>query len=350
MAKTDIWPSAPIQPSDSGRPLQRTNPSVTLVVDGLPQGAPEDYTVTQLLADLDANPNMIGLLSFDQPDEADLEELIESMDWHPVMVEDLTMARQRSKVERHGEALFLVVRPAGYVDIDEDIVVGEYHVVMHRNLIVLARQGLHGGANQRFTRAFRPDHELLQHGPEALLYAIIDAVVDTYFPVLYGISNDVEQIERQVFSGDPDAPERIYRLYREVIDFQHAAHPLVEVLDDLSGGFDKYTVPEELQAYLEDVQDHLLRVNSRMASNRDLLNQILTVNATLVAERQNEDMKRVSSWAAMLVVPTVVSGIYGMNFTHMPELDWAYGYPMALILMFALSLGLYFLFKRRNWL
>lgn len=350
MAKTDIWPSAPIQASENGRPLPRTNPSVTLVIDGVPQVADTEYTITELLADLKANPEMIGLLSFDQPDESDLEELIESMDWHPVMVEDLTMARQRSKVERHGEALFLVVRPAGYVDKDEDIVVGEYHVVMHRNLIVLVRQGLLGGANQRFARAFRPDHDLLRHGPEALLYSIIDAVVDTYFPVLYGISNDVEQIERQVFSGDPDAPERIYRLYREVIDFQHAAHPLVEVLDDLSGGFDKYTVDEELQAYLEDVSDHLVRVNARMASNRDLLNQILTVNATLVAERQNEDMKRVSSWAAMLVVPTIVSGIYGMNFRHMPELEWRYGYPMAITLMALMIVGLYWLFKRRNWL
>lgn len=350
MAKTDIWPSAPIQASETGRPLARTNPSVTLVIDGVPQVANDEYTITELLADLKADPKMMALLTFDQPDEADLEELIEAMDWHPVMVEDLTMARQRCKVERHGEALFLVVRPAGYVDVDEDIVVGEYHVVMHENLIVLARQGMHGGANQRFTRAFRPEHELLRHGPEALLYAIIDAVVDTYFPVLYGISNDVEQIERQVFSGDPDAPERIYRLYREVIDFQHAAHPLVEVLDDLSNGFDKYTVDEELQAYHEDVRDHLLRVNARMSSNRDLLNQILTVNATLVAERQNEDMKRVSSWAAMLVVPTIVSGIYGMNFTHMPELQWKYGYPMAIALMVAMIAGLYVAFKKRNWL
>lgn len=350
MAKHDLWPSAPILPSETGRPLPRTNPTVTVMIDGEPQLDDRAYTIDEVLAALEADERMMALISFDQPDETDLEALIERLDWHPVMVEDLTMARQRCKVERHGDALFLVVRPAGYVDIDEDIVVGEYHVVMDGRLLILARQGMHGGANQRFERAFRPDHELLRHGPEALLYSIIDAVVDTYFPVLYGISNDVEQIERQVFSGDTDAPERIYRLYREVIDFQHAAHPLVEVLDDLSGGFDKYTVDEELQAYLEDVRDHLLRVNSRMASNRDLLNQILTVNATLVAERQNEDMKRVSSWAAMLVVPTVVSGIYGMNFKYMPELEWRYGYLLALLLMLGLVVFLYAIFKRRNWL
>ena len=179
-----------------------------------------------------------------------------------------------------------------------------------------------------------------------------------------GLENDIDEIEDQVFEGDPEVSRRIYELFREVIEFQRATQPLLRILADLSGGFEKYQVDEELQRYLRDVQDHAIRVVERADGFRALLQNILTVNATLVAQRQNEEtqrltetslqqneeVKKISSWAAILFAPTLVGTVYGMNFEHMPELDWQYGYPMALGLMVLMGIGLYVVFKWRGWL
>ena len=205
---------------------------------------------------------------------------------------------------------------------------------------------------------------MLRLGPEAVLYAILDEVVDEYEPVVDGLENDIDEIEDQVFEGDPDVSRRIYELFREVIGFQRATHPLLKILVDLSAGFDKYGVDEELQRYLRDVQDHTIRIVERVDGFRALLQNILTVNSTLVAQRQNEEtqrltetsvqqneeVKKISAWAAILFAPTLVGTIYGMNFEYMPELGWRVGYPMALGLMLLMGIGLYVVFKRRGWL
>jgi magnesium transporter len=206
--------------------------------------------------------------------------------------------------------------------------------------------------------------ELLKLGPEAVLYAIFDEVVDEYGPVVAGLENDIDEIEDQVFDGDPAVSRRIYELFREVVEFQRATQPLLIMLGGLRAGFAKYHVDEELQRYLRDVEDHTLRVVDRVDAFRALLENILTVNATLVGERsneetknltaaslqQNEEVKKISSWAAILFAPTLVGTIYGMNFIHMPELKWYFGYPFALLLMALVCACLYVVFKRRGWL
>jgi magnesium transporter len=213
-------------------------------------------------------------------------------------------------------------------------------------------------------RRLEASPEMLARGPEAVLYAILDEVVDGYGPVVAGLENDIDEIEIQVFGGDPGVSRRIYELSREVIDFQRAARPLAGVLEGLSGGFAKYGVDEELQRYLRDVNDHLTQVVERVDGLRQLLQNILTVNATLVAQQQNDEMrslteasynqneevKKISSWAAILFAPTLIGTVYGMNFVHMPELGWVFGYPFALTLMALVCGVLYLVFRRRDWL
>jgi magnesium transporter len=201
----------------------------------------------------------------------------------------------------------------------------------------------------------RPD--LLRHGPEAVLYALLDMVVDDYAPVVAGLENDIDEIEDQLFSGDSSVSRRIYELAREVIQFQRAIHPLPEMMQQLRRGFEKYGVNTELQHSLRDVEDHVERVISRADSFRDLLQNALTLDGTLTANRQNEasaeqneQVKKISSWAAIFFAPSFVAGVYGMNFDHMPELHWAAGYPMAIVLMAATATLMYAIFKRKGWL
>jgi magnesium transporter len=197
-----------------------------------------------------------------------------------------------------------------------------------------------------------------------VLYAVLDVVVDGYAPVVAGLENDIDEIEVEVFRGDPQVSRRIYELSQEVVDFQRAAQPLTGILAAITAGFEKYGVDEELRSYLRDVADHVTSVNERVEGFRLQLRDILTVNATLVAQRQNEEIreltetsiaqgeevKKISAWAAILFAPTLVGTVYGMNFTHMPELNWRLGYPMALLLMVLVSVVLYLVFKRRDWI
>ena len=182
------------------------------------------------------------------------------------------------------------------------------------------------------------------------MYRLLDAIVDAYDPVLRGLGIDREQIERQVFSGDPAAAARIYHLSREAVDLQHATASMSDLVEALRAGLGKYGVPDDLRVYLQDVADHLSRVTVRAAELREALTQILTVNATLVAQCQNEDMKKISGWAAILFAPTLIAAIYGMNFDVMPELHWAFDYPVAVALMVAFAAALYLIFKRAKWM
>ncbi|MBO0705566.1 MAG: magnesium and cobalt transport protein CorA, partial [Candidatus Dormibacteraeota bacterium] len=213
-------------------------------------------------------------------------------------------------------------------------------------------------------RRMEDDANLLRMGPEAVLYAVLDSVVDGYAPVVAGLQTDIDEIETQVFGGDPQASRRTYELSREVIEFQRATKPLLGMLDSLSAGYEKYGTPEDLQGYLRDVADHATTVAERVDGFRQMLSDILTLNVTLVGQAQNEEMKRlteasfaqneevkkISAWAAILFAPTLIGTVYGMNFTNMPELHWAFGYPFAIGLMLLVSLSLYFIFRHRDWL
>lgn len=275
---------------------------------------------------------------------------------HELAVEDAVSAHQRPKLERYDNNLFTVLRPARYLDASETVEFGELHIFTGPNFVVTIRHAETGGvARVRHRLEQRPD--LLRHGPEAVLYALLDQVVDDYAPVVAGLENDIDEIEDQLFSGDTAVSRRIYELAREVIQFQRAIQPLPDIMVLLEKGFEKYGVDIELQRSLRDVEDHVQRVISRVNSFRDLLQNALTLDGTLTANRQNEasaaqneQVKKISSWAAILFAPSFVAGVYGMNFDHMPELHWDFGYPMAIGLMVGAALLMYLIFKRKGWL
>jgi magnesium transporter len=278
-------------------------------------------------------------------------------------VEDAIQAHQRPKLERYGETLFVVLRAARYLDRPETVEFGEVHVFVGPDFVVTVRHGEAPDVGKVRGRMER-DSDLLRRGPEAILYAIMDRVVDDYAPVVAGLENDIDEIETEVFGGNAGVSRRTYELSREVIEFQRAVKPLSGMLAGLIAGSEKYGVDPELQRYPRDVQDHATQVTERAAGFRELLQNILSVNLSLVGLQQNEEVKalteasiaqndevkKISGWAAILFAPTLMAGIYGMNFDHMPELHWSVGYPFALALMLVVSVSLYLVFKRRGWL
>ncbi|MER7572346.1 magnesium and cobalt transport protein CorA [Streptomyces sp. NPDC057806] len=298
-----------------------------------------------------------------RPTESELLSLAAEFDLHPLAVEDAMEAHQRPKLERYGETLFVVLRAARYLDAVEEVDFGELHVFVGPDFVITVR---HGAAPDlsAVRRRMEETPELLKRGPEAVLYAILDAVVDGYAPVVEGVQNDIDEIETEVFRGDPEVSRRIYELSREMVEFQRATRPLVGMLHGLMAGFAKYGTDEDLQTYLRDVADHVTHTSERVDGFRQALTEILTVNATLVTQQQNaemralaeagfeqnEEIKKISSWAAILFAPTLVGTIYGMNFDHMPELHWLFGYPFAIALMGVVCTSLYVVFKRRDWL
>lgn len=320
-------------------------------------------SIPETVAHLRERPDGLAWIGLYRPEEREIEELAAEFDLHPLAVEDAIHAHQRPKIERYDDTLFVVLRPARYLDEREEVEFGEVHLFVGRNFVLTVR---HSEAPEfrSVRRRLESQPDLLAQGPEAVLYAVMDQVVDGYYPVVTGVGHDIDEIETEVFSGEPQVSRRIYELSREVADFQRATRPLVGMIADLRAGFTKYAVDDDLQRYLRDVEDHLTQICERVDEFRQALRDMLTVNSTLVAQRQNEEMRRlteasnaqneevkkISAWAAILFAPTLVGTIYGMNFRHMPELDWAIGYPLALGVM-ALTCGtLYVVFKRRNWL
>jgi magnesium transporter len=298
-----------------------------------------------------------------RPDPGALGELAEQYELPELAVEDAIKAHQRPKFERYGDTLFVVLKAARYLDAAEEVDFGELHLFLGRNFVITVRHSESPDLS-RVRRRLESDPDLLARGSEAVLYAILDAVVDGYAPVVAGLENDIDEIEVEVFRGDPQVSRRIYELSQEVVDFQRAAQPLTGILAAITAGFEKYGVDEELRSYLRDVADHVTSITERVEGFRLQLRDILTVNATLVAQRQNEEIreltetsiaqgeevKKISAWAAILFAPTLVGTVYGMNFDTMPELHWQLGYPFALVSMLVVSLVLYGVFKRRDWI
>lgn len=274
---------------------------------------------------------------------------------HELAVEDAIRAHQRPKLERYGDSLFVVLRPAHYLDDEERVEFGEIHAFLGSDFIVTVRHAEAsslGDVRQMLER----EPEFMSRGPAAVLYAIMDRVVDDYEPVVNGLENDIEEIEGEVFGGNAGASRRIYELSREVVEFRRAAQPLSRILERLSGG-GSYEIDPEVGRRMRNVHDHVLRVAEQIEGLRELLSNILNVNLTLVSveqnarmQRQNEQVQKISAWAAILIVPTIITGVYGMNFSYMPELPWAWGYPFALVLMVAISGLLYLGFRRSGWL
>jgi magnesium transporter len=298
-----------------------------------------------------------------KPTEDEFSSVAGEFGLHPLAVEDAIKAHQRPKLERYDGTLFLVLKGARYIDETETVDFGEIDVFVGEDFVVTVRHG-EAAALGEVRRRLEGEPELLRRGTEAILYAIMDRVVDGYVPVVAGLENDIDEIETEVFSGNAGVSRRIYELSREVIEFQRATEPLPSILMDLIGGAESRDSDPELQRYLRDVQDHALRVTEQVAAFRELLQNILSVNLTLVGLQQNEEVKalteasiaqnnevkKISAWAAILFAPTLIGTVYGMNFDHMPELHWTLGYPFALVLMVLVSATLYLVFKRHGWL
>ncbi|ARP73048.1 transporter [Streptomyces pluripotens] len=357
-------PQPAAEPPAPGPAESAVPPSIVqaaLYRDGVRVSSPA--TLAETYRELRERAPGMAWIGLARPTGAQLQSLATEFDLHPLAVEDAMEAHQRPKLERYGDTLFVVLRAARYLDAPEEVDFGELHVFVGPDFVITVR---HGAAPDLSAVRHRMEGtpELLKLGPEAVLYAILDAVVDGYAPVVSGVQNDIDEIETEVFRGDPEVSRRIYELSREMVEFQRATRPLVGMLHGLMAGFDKYETDEELQRYLRDVADHVTHISERVDSFRQALTEILTVNATLVTQQQNaemralaeagfeqnEEIKKISSWAAILFAPTLVGTIYGMNFSHMPELHWVFGYPFAIVLMAVVCASLYIIFKRRDWL
>lgn len=283
-----------------------------------------------------------------EPTAEEFSSAMREFNLHELAVEDAIQAHQRPKLEVYGNSLFVVLRTARYIELEETVEFGEIMLFVGDRYIITVR---HGEATSlvglRRKSEARP--ELLRHGPGWVAHAIADQVVDDYSPVLAGLENDVEEVERAVFYERQNPAERIYKLMGEALDMHHATSPLVPVLDRLSQGHSGL-IPDQVANYFRDVYDHTLRVVERVQGIRELLTGVLSANLTQVSVRQNEDLRRISAWGALIAVPTMISGIYGMNFRFMPELQSPIGYPIVLFVILVLEVVLYRYFKRSGWL
>jgi magnesium transporter len=285
-----------------------------------------------------------------EPSEEEFAAVAREFELHPLAVEDAIHAHQRPKIETYGETMFIVLKTARYVDPTEVIKLGDIMLFVGRDFIVSVRHG-EGSKLTEVRERVESDPEMLRCGPGTVLHAIVDRVVDDYFPAIEGVQNDIDEIEVQVFSESRENPaERIYKLKGEVLDFYRATSPLAEPLQKLARGDHEKLVHPQVQSYFRDVHDHLLKVIGALDGFRDMLTSVLEANLTQISVRQNDDMRKISAWVAIAVVPTMIAGIYGMNFEHMPELKWRLGYPAAILVILLICGTLYRYFKKVGWL
>ncbi|MFF0768547.1 magnesium and cobalt transport protein CorA [Nonomuraea wenchangensis] len=290
-----------------------------------------------------------------EPTQEEFDLISTEVRLHPLAVEDAIKAHQRPKLERYDDTLFVVLKTLLYVEETSDIEVGEINLFLGPDFVISVR---HGGANplKGVRRRVESDPGLLAAGPAGVMYAICDAVVDTYSLVSYEVEHDLTALERRVFSGEQsDVTEDIYSLKREVLEFRTAQDPLIPVLEEIVKG--RVELCASNRELFRDVLDHLLRVDGKVDEHNELLSSALSAHLALVgseqnkvAMQQNADMRKISSWAALIAVPTLIAGVYGMNFDHMPELHWAYGYPLCLGTMAVAVLVVYRLLRGSGWL
>lgn len=283
-----------------------------------------------------------------EPTREEFDLVAEEIKLHPLAVEDAVHAHQRPKLEHYEDTLLVVLKTLQYVEETSDIQVGEIMVFLGRDFVITVRHGK-GDPLRALRRRVETDPALLTAGPAAVLYVICDQVVDTYSRVAHEVEADIIQLERQVFDSQPtNVTEAIYSLKREVLEFCGAEDPLIPVLQEIVKG--RVQVCRDTVEYFRDVLDHLLRVDDQVDAHNELLTSILNAHLALVAMQQNTDMRKISSWAAIIAVPTAIAGIYGMNFDHMPELHWVIGYPLALTTMVVSCVLVYRRLRKSGWL
>ena len=280
-----------------------------------------------------------------EPTPQEFDAIQREFELHPLAVEDALSPHERPKLERYGEMTFMVLKTVRYVDETEEVLFGQVMVFVGESFVITVRRGEISDLSD-VRRRVEAEGSMLEHGTEGVLHAIIDAIVDSYEPVVAGLQNDVDQAEQELFGGGGGAQVtmRIYKLGREVLGFSKAVGPLVAPVEHLSRGDD------EIRSYFRDVHDHLARISQQVDAMHELLSNLLQANLTQVSVRQNEDMRKISAWVAIIAVPTAIAGIYGMNFEHMPELKWQLGYPAVLLVIALICTFLYTRFKKAGWL
>jgi magnesium transporter len=294
-------------------------------------------------------PNCFVWVALRDPAAGELDGMQRIFALHPLAVEDAQKGHQRPKIEEYGDSLFAVLHVLE--PIDGEFRVGEVAIFAGRNYLLSVRSIAQKGFEDVRARAER-EPDLLRQGPGYILYALMDAVVDRYFPILDSLENELDTVESRIF--DTEGPPRenieaLYALKQRLMVMKHAVSPLLEGVSNLSGA----RVPilcSGMTVYFRDVYDHLQRLNQTADAIRDTVTTAISVNLSIVTLQENETMKRLAAYAALLAVPTMIAGIYGMNFEHMPELKWRYGYPLSVLVMTAIDVYLYFRFKASRWL
>lgn len=295
-------------------------------------------------------PDQFVWIGLFEPEEALLREIQQEFSLHDLAIEDAHNAHQRPKIEQYEHSLFVVLRTANFTGTPPRIEFGETYIFIGSNYVVTVRHGSiisHVGLRSKCEAT--PEH--LSLGPGFVLYMLMDFIVDQYFPVVEAFEDELAQLEEEIFNDrfSRDTTGRIYGLKRDLLALKRAISPLVDMCNRLMR-FDYDLVPEGTRPYFRDVYDHVVRINENVDNVRELLSTALEAHLSLIAVSQNEDTKRLAAWAAIFAVPTMIAGVYGMNFEHMPELQWRYGYLFALVLMLGACGALYTGFRRSGWL
>ncbi|MFE2212533.1 magnesium/cobalt transporter CorA [Streptomyces canus] len=296
-------------------------------------------------------------LGLHEPTEKEFDLVTREFGLHPLAVEDALKAHQRPKLEVYDDSLFVVLKPVVYEPQSDTVSTGEVMLFLGDAFVVTVRHGV-GSPLKAVRERLEQEPQLLGKGPTSVLYAVADAVVDHYLEVATELATDLEELEAEVFSpdggGSRHTASRIYTFKRQILEFRRATVPLSMPLTRLAGvGAYGGTVPfvnDRARPFFRDVNDHLARVNESVEGLDRLVSDVLSAHLAQMSVRQNDDMRKISAWAAMAAVPTMIAGIYGMNFDHMPELHWVWAYPAVIALMGVLEVLLYRLFKRRGWL
>jgi len=293
--------------------------------------------------------NQFVWVGLHEPDAEMLRKIQREFGLHELAIEDAHRAHQRPKLETYGDSLFITLRTA-QINASEQIEMGETHFFLGINFIVTVRHGSSLTYTDVRARCESTPH-LLRKGPGFALYAVMDAIVDQYFPVIDYLVQKLEALEENIFGEKftRQTTSQIYQLKRQLLDVKRAVSPLIDICNRLMR-FDLTLIQEETRPYFRDVYDHAIRINEMVDNARELLTTALEANFSLISLSQNEVSKRFAGWAAIIGIPTMVAGIYGMNFKYLPELEWHYGYPLVLTVTFGACVILYLLFKRSGWL
>jgi magnesium transporter len=295
-------------------------------------------------------PGRFVWIGLHEPDEPLLREVQQEFGLHDLAIEDAHRAHQRPKVEQYDGSLFVVLRTLQLNPDTKALDVGETHIFVGPRYVVSIRHGASVPYSEVRKRC-EAAPALLAKGPGFVLYALMDFIVDQYFPIVEALEDELELLEEAIFgeSFSRGTTERIYGLKRNLLELKRAVSPLVDVCNRLIR-FDLELIPPDVQVYFRDVYDHAVRINDMVDSLRELLTTALEANLSLISVSQNEAMKKLAGWAAIIAVPTMLAGVYGMNFRFMPELEWRLGYPVVMATMAAVCGFLYYRFKRAGWL